>query len=202
MTPSSGRAIPAGLMALYENGADRHWCSDFTGKQEFTKAVGLRPQPGDTGDQRLLNLLRTLPPVMRWVVEIRTGVWSGDCTPHDFKFIGEWAGGLSPAAARALYLTGLELLNAEARLCGMQPGPIRANTSRNANGIARPYQKLRFAIFKRDGYRCRICGLDADSGTRLELDHIIPVGKGGSDGEENLWTLCEDCNRGKGVDAL
>jgi hypothetical protein len=29
---------------------------------------------------------------------------------------------------------------------------------------------------------------------RLELEHIIPLAKGGSDDEENLWLACPICN--------
>jgi 5-methylcytosine-specific restriction endonuclease McrA len=57
---------------------------------------------------------------------------------------------------------------------------------------------LRFYIFKRDGYRCQICGRNAqEHGVVLEVDHRIPRAKGGSDDPANLWTLCFDCNRGK-----
>lgn len=62
--------------------------------------------------------------------------------------------------------------------------------------------KLRFTILKRDMYCCRICGTTASSETRLEIDHKIPVIKGGTSTEDNLWTLCFDCNRGKGVEDL
>ena len=61
---------------------------------------------------------------------------------------------------------------------------------------------LRFAIFKRDSYRCCICGASAEDGSRLEVDHKVPVSRGGSNAEENLWTLCFTCNRGKGTNAL
>lgn len=57
---------------------------------------------------------------------------------------------------------------------------------------------LRLKIIQRDGYRCRICGASADEGARLEVDHRIPIAKGGLSTEDNLWTLCFDCNRGKG----
>jgi len=63
---------------------------------------------------------------------------------------------------------------------------------------------LRFAILKRDSYRCRLCGMsakDADS-VRLEVDHITPRSKGGTNDPSNLWTLCFSCNRGKGVQEL
>ncbi|HJB68761.1 MAG TPA: HNH endonuclease [Candidatus Fournierella excrementigallinarum] len=32
----------------------------------------------------------------------------------------------------------------------------------------------------------------------LEIDHIIPVSKGGRTEEDNLQTLCWKCNRSKG----
>ncbi len=60
----------------------------------------------------------------------------------------------------------------------------------------------RFAIFKRDSYRCYICGASAGDGSRLEVDHKIAVAKGGTNGEDNLWTLCFECNRGKGTHDL
>lgn len=61
---------------------------------------------------------------------------------------------------------------------------------------------LRFDIFRRDNYRCKICGNSASDGARLEIDHKIPVAKGGSDEISNLWTLCFKCNRGKGTKNL
>ncbi len=31
----------------------------------------------------------------------------------------------------------------------------------------------------------------------LEIDHIIPLAKGGKDDEENLWLICSTCNNSK-----
>lgn len=56
---------------------------------------------------------------------------------------------------------------------------------------------LRYDILRRDGFRCRICGSCASDGVKLEVDHIIPVSKGGKSTMDNLQTLCERCNRGK-----
>jgi hypothetical protein len=54
--------------------------------------------------------------------------------------------------------------------------------------------RKRFLVFKRDRYRCRMCGR---SGVELEVDHILAVAQGGTDRLDNLQTLCFDCNRGK-----
>ena len=58
--------------------------------------------------------------------------------------------------------------------------------------------KLRYEILKRDGFRCKLCGRTADDGVKLHVDHIVPVAKGGETVPDNLRTLCEDCNWGKG----
>lgn len=55
----------------------------------------------------------------------------------------------------------------------------------------------RFQVFDRDKFRCRYCGRTPDDEITLEVDHVIPVSKGGSDEIENLVTSCFDCNRGK-----
>lgn len=56
---------------------------------------------------------------------------------------------------------------------------------------------LRFKILTRDNYRCVLCGRGASDGVKLQIDHIIPVSKGGKTTEDNLQTLCKDCNLGK-----
>jgi hypothetical protein len=61
---------------------------------------------------------------------------------------------------------------------------------------------MRFEVMRRDNYRCCLCGKSAEDGTRLEIDHKVPVAKGGETTTENLWVLCFDCNRGKGTNDL
>ncbi len=52
---------------------------------------------------------------------------------------------------------------------------------------------MRAAVLVRDGGRCRKCR----RAINLEMDHIIPVSKGGRTEESNLQTLCRRCNRTK-----
>lgn len=60
-------------------------------------------------------------------------------------------------------------------------------------------RELREQIKKRDGYKCVKCGvsLKDEPHLLLEIDHIIPVSKGGKTIPENLQTLCWRCNRSK-----
>jgi HNH endonuclease len=57
--------------------------------------------------------------------------------------------------------------------------------------------RMRFRIMRRDGRRCQMCGMTAADGVRLEVDHKVPVAKGGKTVEDNLWVLCQPCNGGK-----
>jgi hypothetical protein len=59
---------------------------------------------------------------------------------------------------------------------------------------------LRYKVLSRDRFRCVICGRTPakDPSVELHVDHIHPWSKGGKNTEENLRTLCFDCNLGKG----
>lgn len=60
-------------------------------------------------------------------------------------------------------------------------------------------KKLREHILSRDNYTCCNCGnsIQKEPNLLLEIDHIIPVSKGGRTEEGNLQTLCWRCNRAK-----
>jgi hypothetical protein len=59
---------------------------------------------------------------------------------------------------------------------------------------------LREKIKVRDNFACKMCGLSTsdEKNLLLEIDHIIPLSKGGITSELNLQTLCWRCNRTKG----
>ena len=56
--------------------------------------------------------------------------------------------------------------------------------------------RLRHEVFQRDNYRCRECGA-TNKETTLEIDHIVPVSKGGTDSSRNLQALQWEENRKK-----
>ena len=59
--------------------------------------------------------------------------------------------------------------------------------------------KLRNFIKDRDGYTCQKCSVSVaqEPHLLLEIDHIIPVSRGGLSTSDNLQTLCWRCNRTK-----
>lgn len=62
-------------------------------------------------------------------------------------------------------------------------------------------KKLRFDIFKRDGFKCQYCGATPPM-VVLHVDHIRPVADGGGNEATNLVTSCSCCNLGKGARSL
>jgi ATP adenylyltransferase len=52
---------------------------------------------------------------------------------------------------------------------------------------------LRYEVLKNAKFRCELCGIPADE-RALEVDHITPRNKGGTDEIANLQALCFSCN--------
>lgn len=63
---------------------------------------------------------------------------------------------------------------------------------------AKVTRAMRYDVLRRDGFRCVKCGRGGEDGVKLHVDHIKPVSRGGKSVMDNLQTLCEDCNCGKG----
>jgi Homing endonuclease associated repeat/HNH endonuclease len=63
-----------------------------------------------------------------------------------------------------------------------------------------PTLRMQFRVMRRDDFKCVKCGRSpaTEPKLRLEIDHILAWSNGGETVEENLQTLCYDCNRGKG----
>ena len=79
---------------------------------------------------------------------------------------------------------------------GLNPTHVKIDYERTAVP-----KSVMIKILKRDFHKCCICGASPSNDTLvdLEIDHIKPVSKGGSNNPENLWTLCTHCNRSKGT---
>jgi hypothetical protein len=118
---------------------------------------------------------------------------------------------ISPSYWLAVY--GASLIDGSAVAVEHWAGEIIEDSSdhstprnnKNGNGkITRDAvsKSIRYDILKRDNYRCKLCGSIASETTQLEIDHIIPVSKGGDNSFGNLQTLCNNCNRGKVDKAL
>lgn len=64
-----------------------------------------------------------------------------------------------------------------------------------------PSKRLRFEVFKRDGFTCQYCGAQPPDAV-LVCDHIDPVALNGQTTIDNLITACEPCNQGKSDKSL
>ena len=59
-------------------------------------------------------------------------------------------------------------------------------------------EEQRQMIFQRDNFQCRYKLDGCLVGENLQIDHIIPVSKGGTNNDDNLVTACSNCNLKKG----
>lgn len=72
---------------------------------------------------------------------------------------------------------------------------LRAYHSKNQRKLAT--RELRERIMIRDNYTCQLCGKYMPDEVGLQIDHIIPVAKGGKTVTSNLRVLCSKCNGSK-----
>jgi 5-methylcytosine-specific restriction endonuclease McrA len=107
---------------------------------------------------------------------------------------------LRPGADTGRFLSLMQCALATGRNAGYAyvhlPIQARAPAVDNRQSLREPVPEwLASRIFHRDNGRCRKCG----STQQLQIDHIIPVSRGGATTEENLQLLCRDCNLSKGA---
>lgn len=110
-----------------------------------------------------------------WMLAARVG----HPLPNDPRVIQNRAG-VKPRTLQRLIDGGwLELVN--------EPGQQVEWASRHIP------DEVRDEVWKRDSGKCRHCG-----GTdHVEIDHVIPISRGGTGDIENLQLLCRKCNRKK-----
>lgn len=67
-----------------------------------------------------------------------------------------------------------------------------------AQGVVEPIAAPDFAaILETYGHACAYCGVPFTSRKRPELDHVVPLSKGGEHVAENIVPACVPCNRAK-----
>ena len=57
----------------------------------------------------------------------------------------------------------------------------------------REHDRIRQRVLVRDGVACVKCGC----GLNLEIDHVVPLSRGGQEADANRQVLCVDCHRAK-----
>ena len=78
----------------------------------------------------------------------------------------------------------------------------RPSVIRLSHQVRRPRPRLKLsrrAVFRRDNYTCKYCGLQSN---HLTLDHIIPRHRSGAHAWGNVVSACPACNRRKGGKTL
>lgn len=89
--------------------------------------------------------------------------------------------------------------------CGREARKAVAQTRRVRQRAGRVERVIRSRVFNRDGWRCQACGCHTPPELRgtyercaPELDHRVPLAKGGEHTYANTHLLCRACNLSKG----
>ncbi len=169
----------------------------FGSLRQALQAASLRPTRFmKASHQELLDLLEEL-----WVTSLERfgqrperadlktlgSPVSGDTIARRF---GSWRKALVETAERA----DRERPSGPPEATSTEPTRLPSTTSTSRGCRAILSVRKRFFVLKRDRYMCRMCKA---TGVPLEVDHVVPVARGGSDALDNLQTLCVPCNRGK-----
>lgn len=94
------------------------------------------------------------------------------------------SGHIAPVASK------VKITRADGSVVYQQPlGRTRKNIS----------STLQKEVYARDGLKCRYCGFKHKSALKFNIDHVIPVAKGGTEELSNLVVSCKKCNQAKGT---
>ena len=70
-----------------------------------------------------------------------------------------------------------------------------SSISRHQRGYDNEWVKRRKRILERDCGLCQVCAKLGKVTIGKQVDHIKPRSKGGTDDDENLQTICNDCHK-------
>ena len=87
--------------------------------------------------------------------------------------------------------TNIADLYSKGRLIRVRTGVYKYDPDYDHEGEFKDFpESVKEAIFRRDGYKCVICGLGEQDGVKIAADHKIARSKGGRNILENGQTLC------------
>ena len=69
--------------------------------------------------------------------------------------------------------------------------------TRQERGYGKEWQKLRRLILRRDNHLCQPCLANGRPTPAEQVDHIKPKAKGGTDAQDNLQSICDECHKAK-----
>lgn len=83
---------------------------------------------------------------------------------------------------------------------GRHPLPLPASPAHKSSDTVIAWREpiphdVEMAVWERDWRQCRYCGTTR---SRLTIDHVVPVCRGGGNALENLVVCCVSCNSSKG----
>jgi len=91
-------------------------------------------------------------------------------------------------------LIRVEVANFDTQALGARKGKLPGWAYQRGEQLG--YENVKMYVRARDRYMCQYCGVVRPPD--LEVDHIVPRSRGGSNRPDNLVVACHDCNQRKG----
>lgn len=92
------------------------------------------------------------------------------------------------------------------RLCGKRASEEIRRSQAAANDNRQPPIAAAYKVLRASGWVCAACGQDTPEQLRgthelnaPEIDHVVPLSRGGTHDYDNLQCLCKSCNSSKGA---
>lgn len=119
----------------------------------------------------------------QWVKSAIVGEWVSE---QYFKARGKYPKSVS---------TNVNMLHHKGKLISNNNGYYKYDPDYEREGEFNDFSEVdKKGIFRRDGYRCVVCGAGEQNGVKIDADHIKARSKGGSNTLENGQTLCRKHN--------
>jgi len=136
-------------------------------------------------EDEIVRLLKILEPKVAWYPETNL-VWVKNFLRHQAKstkFVVAAVNILQSMKIPDELMAEFELYNQDL-LEGVAPSQHISLTKRECVAI-------------RDGFVCQYCGSEIQDESDYEMDHIVPIARGGKDNYLNLVASCHNCNQRK-----